>query len=138
MTFGKPFSSSSLTIQQRHSKLYILSSIRHKKQFDIYENMFWVCLKFDPKLIHAWHLLGRGILPKILSKYFPTCSDFKTTINLISSKFQLWGYTLHLKTKGFHISFWYHTQSHHLFKTYFKWAWYVFWIHNLQHHTTDS
>ena len=51
--------------------------------------MFQAFLKFDPIFIHAWSLLGRGILPKILSKYFPTCSDFKTTTNSISSKCKL-------------------------------------------------
>ena len=32
---------------------------------------------------------GGGILHKILLKYFPTCSDFKTTTNSISSKCKL-------------------------------------------------
>ena len=66
-----------------------LQSIEHNKHFDINESMFHAFLKFDLKFIHAWRLLGWGIMPKLLSKYFPKCSDFKTTTNSTSSKCQV-------------------------------------------------
>ena len=74
---------------QRHSKLYIfLQSLKHNDQFDIHVSriLFW---NLTPNLSMGDALPGGGILPKILSKYFPTCSDFKTTTNSISSKSKL-------------------------------------------------